>query len=278
MRSQALALALFAALASISAPAAAAPFDYEAGELRLDLGTLPPVIFTGTGVGTLNGSGGPGHLDSLTLAGGITGSTVIPVTDPVVTVGGIVSIVANATLGAGVLGPVSGAIAGTTPGLTQNTLPVQGMAKLCLFYAGCTSGSIDLDFTANGTQGFGLGGVVTAGGGGTMRISVLAAPWTVGQVTVSNRTNNGGTSLLTAAGFAHGPASLTSSTAVTSGVVQFVTPLQITTVGIPGNNDLIGATSHLRLHFSLVPEPGMLLMFGAGAIAAAVLGRRRIRR
>jgi hypothetical protein len=253
----------------------AAGFEYQ-GELQLDLGALPPAVITGTGIAIANGGGAGGHLDSLKLlGGGINGNVVVPVTDPVVTQGGIVSIRATGTLGTGTLAPVSGALQNTSLQLTDSTLPVYGSAHLCLVYAGCNSGQLEVPFTANGTRGFGIGGLITAGGAGSIRVSVLAAPWTVKVASALNRTDNGAISTPSVHGFAHGPASLTSSTALTSGVVQFVTPLQVTTAGLPGNNDLIALLGHLRLHF--VPEPGMLLLLASGVGALVLLGRQRRR-
>jgi hypothetical protein len=64
-------------------------------------------------------------------------------------------------------------------------------------------------------------------------------------------------------GFAHGPASLTSSTAQPSGVVQLVTVSKVYTslTGAFPEVPLIGV---LTLHF--VPEPGTLLLLGSGAL------------
>jgi hypothetical protein len=61
-----------------------------------------------------------------------------------------------------------------------------------------------------------------------------------------------------------------------SGVVQLVTANQTTVVGVPGNNDLQGQIMITRLHF--VPEPGLLLLLGAGAAGLALAGRSRMKR
>jgi len=75
-------------------------------------------------------------------------------------------------------------------------------------------------------------------------------------------------------GFAHGPASLTSSTAQRSGVVQLVTVSKVFTsfAGALPEGPLIGV---LNLHF--VPEPGTLLLLGAGVAGLAVCGRRKVK-
>lgn len=265
-----------AVLMVVTAGSAAAERLSFSGVVELEIGTLPPVGVTGTGVATVNGSGGLGHLTTIALNGGITGGDVVPITDPIVTVGGIVSVQATGTLGAGTLAPVSGAIQSTLPSLTQSTLPVRGEARLCLYAVGCGA-ALTLPLTSgSGSKGWGVGGLITAGGAGNIRVSVVAAPWTVKTQQVTNRTDNGGLTFPTSKGFAHGPASGTSSTALTGALVQFVTPLQVTTIGIPGNNDKIALFGRLTLHF--IPEPTLLVMLGVGAAGLAVLGRRRLRR
>jgi hypothetical protein len=240
---------------------------------------------TGTGVATVNGSGGGGHLHTLKLSGPFASlNTVIPVTDPIVTAGGIISVrltsVANlANLQGGVFAPISGALQSTASQLTLNTMPSDGSVRICLFGAPDCGNSLDqvLGQTSGGVFfGAGVGGVITIGGTGAIRISVIGAPWTVKTASVTNRTNGGGTTMFQRNGFAHGPASLTSSTAVTSGVIQLVTPTQTLVVGVPGNNDISGNIATIRLHFA--PEPGLLLLLGSGAVGVALLGRRRSRK
>jgi len=243
---------------------------------------------SGTGIAIINGSAGIGHLNTLQLTKPfVTLNPIIPVTDPIVTAGGIVEIritsmrINPAPVGAGgAFKPISGAAANTQLGLTLSTMPLAGQVRICLFVAGCTAGSLDSNLgvsTANGAlTGQGVGGLLTIGGSGGIRISILGAPWTLKNVSISNRTNNGAITLFGQNGFVHGPASLTSSTAVTSGVVQLVTANQTTVVGVPGNSDLNGQINRLVLHFT--PEPGVLLLLGAGAAGLVVLGRSRIRK
>jgi hypothetical protein len=164
--------------------------------------------------------------------------------------------------------------------LTQNTAPLAGFVRICLFVTGCGGAVLtqDLSQTVNGGMrtGVGVGGVVTIGAFGGIRISILGAPWTVKTVSVSNRTVNEGITAFQRNGFAHGPASLTSSTAVTSGVVQLVSPSQQTVQGVPGNSDKSGNIAIISLHF--IPEPGLLLLLGSGAAGLILLGRRRLKR
>ncbi len=77
-------------------------------------------------------------------------------------------------------------------------------------------------------------------------------------------------------GWAHGPASETSSTAQPGGVVQLVTPAQMTTNLPLGSNDKVAVGGIFMLHF--IPEPGLLLLLGSGVGGLALLGRRRIRK
>jgi hypothetical protein len=107
-------------------------------------------------------------------------------------------------------------------------------------------------------------------------ISVVGAPYTVKTVTNFNRTNNGGIETFMEYGFAHGPASATSSTGQTSGVIQIVTANHTTTVGVPGNTDISGNFTRVLTHY--VPEPGLMLLLGSGAAGMALLGRKRMRK
>src|SRR5262249_19215106 len=154
---------------------------------------------------------------------GLSLNTVLPVTDPVVSAGGIVSVRLTAIRAGtvpgphnamGVLAPVSGAIASTTtPAANLGTIPSQGMVRICLFAPGCGVFNLPLNVgaTVNGVAiGGGVGGILTIGQLATIRISILGAPYTVKTITAFNRTNNGGIQSFTEKGFAHGPLSNTS--------------------------------------------------------------------
>jgi hypothetical protein len=197
----------------------------------------PPGHTPGTGVQNFPN----GALPGLSL------NTILPVTDPVVSAGGIVSVrLTNIHQGA-VAGPdnnignaegISGAVASTsTPAGGLATIPSIGMVRICLLAMGCAANlPLDVGKTINGVaQGGGVGGILTIGQLGTIRISILGAPYTVKTVTAFNRTNNGAIDTYTEKGFAHGPLSNTSSTGQTSGVLQVVTSQHTTTVGVPGN-------------------------------------------
>jgi hypothetical protein len=50
----------------------------------------------------------------------------------------------------------------------------------------------------------------------------------------------------------------------------------VTVVGVPGNSDISGVFTRVVVHF--IPEPGLLLLLGSGAVGMALLGRKRIRK
>jgi hypothetical protein len=251
---------------------------------------------TAVGVSTLNTSGSGAHLNTLSLGSGrlpgLSLNTVLPITDPLVISGGIMSVrfdqirpidVAGSQGNPGVLGPISGAVQSTTtPSAGLGTIPSTGMVRICLLAIGCaTNLPFDVGATLNGVaQGAGAGGILTMGGAsGTLRITVLGAPFTVKTVSAFARTNNGAMQTFTDKGFAHGPLSNTSSTGQTSGVIQFVTAQHTSRVGIPGGqpgDPLADSFSRVVIHF--IPEPSLLLLLGSGAAAMAVLGRKRMRR
>jgi hypothetical protein len=241
------------------------------GTLDLDLGNLQTLRIAGSGVSTVNNSSGGNHLNTLRLAGGITGSGTIPVTDPDST-GQIPSIKISATLGTGTISGISGAPPVNPPA----TLPVKGFTRLCLFTGCDTSGFLPLiNTTNNGATGIGVGGLLTLGKFGNIRISITNGPWTLGAISGINQTNAGGFVTLMRSGFAHGAASNPSSTATPSGVVQLLAPQQVNTSGVPANSTQLTLFATLTLHF--IPEPGLLLLIGSGVVGLGLLGRSRMK-
>jgi len=256
---------------------------------------------TGIGVTTLTTTASGDHLNTLSegfgqpstnnLNGAIPGlslNTILPVTDPIVSNGAIVSVRLTGVRGGfiggpdhkpGVFGPVSGAIHSTsTPSPSIGTAPSQGTVRICLLVPGCAGNlPLNVSHTENGVAfGGGVGGILTIGQLGTIRISIIGAPYTVKTISAFNRTNNGAIHTFTEKGFAHGPLSNTSSTGQTSGVLQVVSTNHTTTTGVPGNSDISGQFSRILVHF--IPEPGLLLLLGSGAVGMALLGRKRIRK
>ena len=219
------------------------------------------MIFTGSGVASVD-QGPPLH--AIHLYGGITGSSVIPVTDPNVT-GMVKSFRVEASLGTGALSPFSPI---ATPQLTNNSLPLNGGLRVCLFTAGCDT-SYRIPFaTSQGEKGVGIGGLWTLGGYGTVRISIESAPWTFLTVEM-NGTWEGDPWTFVPSGFIHGPYSFEGSAGATGGLIQLVAPVYIT-----GGFEAVGVVTQ-TLRF--VPEPEFLLLIGAGVAGLLLIGRGRIR-
>ena len=272
--------------------AGASPLNWQGGA-SVVIADIPQFSFTGGGVATVNDSAGPlpAHLSTLRLKGSrgqISGTDTEFITDPDTAGNGIAAVIVQIAGGTGTFAPISGGAVSTGP-LTQNLLPVYGMAKICLLSTACSL-YLEMPFTAptttvnggpgTGINAVGVGGLITAGGYGGIRISLQAAPWTIKTTTVIDQITPiaGGTRIFTsqtAKGWAHAPASTTTSTAQPSGVVQLVTPGHIVS-NIPlGSNDKLGGMVTMVLHF--IPEPGLLLLLGSGVVGLGLLGWRRKR-
>jgi hypothetical protein len=271
--------------------ASAAPLNWE-GTLTVIIADNPPVDVTGGGVATVNDSAGviPAHLSTLRLAesrGNIAGTETVFITDPELAANGVAAIIVDANLGTGSFRPISGGAASNNV-LTGNLLPMKGIAKICILSTSCTS-YVVLPLTepttvngvpGTGNRGIGIGGLMTAGGYGGIRVSLQAAPWTLKTATVIDQiTPTGGPPRIfttwVAKGWAHAPVSTTTSTAQPSGVVQLVSPGQIQTNLPLGSSDKMAGLIILVVHF--IPEPGLLLLLGSGVLGLTVLGRRRLR-
>jgi hypothetical protein len=248
-------------------------------------GDLPPFVHLGTGVATVNGSAGAiGHINTiqwhegLTYTGGNNVPEMIPLTDP-----------DNPTLvtlrATGLrLGTITFNGIGNGPPLgSKNTGIPPGRMKMCiLFKNGCLS-YIPIPFaTPSGNVGIGVGGLFTVNPyskAGGFILSLQGAPWTIGLASIKNvttETPNGifTTYTKTIQGFVHGPASLTSTAAAISGVIQVVTPVLVeTSLGAP--DTLNAGWVEVRLQF--IPEPRLLLLLGSGVAGLLLLGRSRSR-
>jgi hypothetical protein len=232
-------------------------------------------ITTGTGVVTVNNSGGAGHLNTLRIAPtDPADSEGVPVTDPESSLTVQSNFVDQAHGLGGTLGPISGAATGGGAGQI-GTLGLAGVARVCIFGSGCGL-SLPLILTQNETRGVGLGGLVTVGGNGPLRISLVNSPWQIGTGTRLISTANGAVITRKWHGFVHGPASATSSTAKTSGMIQMITPIQVNIKGINGNAKQLSLFTSITTHF--VPEPGLMLLLGSGVAGLALLGRSRMRK
>jgi hypothetical protein len=229
---------------------------------------------TGSGTSLVNGSGGGIHLNSLGIGAGAFGPFSTAYTWIGSSSNTINSVrftgIANLT---GSFGP---GLSGGPPG--GGAMGLTGLAKICLVFAPCQYAGIVVPLSpTTGGAGFGIGGThLTTPISPFPVITLQHAPWTIGQpVMTIHSPNSNITAPVLPGGFAHGPASLTSSTARLSGVLQLVTVTKVftsATVAFP-EFPVVGV---LTLH--LVPEPGTLLLFGSGVAVLAVLGRRHARR
>lgn len=303
-----------AVVLAVASPAIARPLNWE-GTLSSVIGELPDLTAIGGGVATVNGSTGPipAHLEDIRIQGSRarlnTVTNTVIITDPETAGNGIAAIIIDYNLRTGTIGPISGALVSTSA-LTKRKLPIGGVAKVCLLSTVCTdflpllltqpttngaryqvNTATPNQLTPNalqgkrlgvpgtGVKGVGIGGLVTVGGDSPIRISVEAAPWTVKTATAVDQTddNTGAAAFhnVTGMGFAHGPASGTTSTAQPSGVLQIVTPSQIRTNLALGSSVKLSVITQLLVHF--IPEPGLLLLLGSGVVGLAVLGRNRMK-
>jgi hypothetical protein len=258
------------------------------------LGDYPEGVLLGGGVATINGSSGgiPAHISTLRLAasrGQMKGTFTRIVTDPDTLGNGVYALVYDQVGGlTGTHPGISGGIASTSTG-DVGPLPVGGVVKVCILSYECTAflplvlnQPTTLNGVVTGSKGVGIGGLITAGGYGGIRISLQAAPWTVKTATVIDEidptTPEGGNVLITwyAKGWAHGPASLTTSTAQPEGMLQLVTPNQVTTNLPLGSSAKMGSFVIATIEF--IPEPGLLLLLGSGVAGLALLGRMRMKK
>ncbi len=273
----------------LAGAANAAPLNWEGTSLLL-LGDFEPTEIPGGGVATINGSGGVGHLSTVRFAasrGNVATDFTLLVTDPTSLIKLIQFFDVEAETGT--FGPnISGAVKSTffpggAPGVLGpglGTLPLSGVVRLCLNILCNNAFTLKLSTpTEFGVAAVGVGGEI-GGGSLLVGVSVQGAPWTVKTVTVVDQiTTVIGTNktfiTVTFKGFAHGPASATtSSTAAVNGVLQLVTPSQVTTTILSGSNAKVASGVIFFIHF--IPEPGLLLLLGSGVIGLVVLGRTRM--
>ena len=255
MRQTLLAIAAVA-IALPLAPAARASMLPFTGTIEIDLlGQL--TTFAGEGVATINGSGPGAHVASLALTAGafVTTGLAISLTSPAAfPVQGIQVTAANG----------AGAFAETAMGTLRGTMPILGVAKVCLFGT-CAGGPVANVSVPLSVIGVGGMGVAT----GLANVTVQGAPWTTGTA-VNSLPFTPYTE--TRMGFAHGPASHASSTAAPSGAIQLVTPIVVwTNLGVdqPSVFGFVTAT----LHF--VPEPAPLALLAGGCALLGARARRR---
>jgi len=216
-------------------------------------GGVSTAPITGSGIATVNGSGGGVHVSSLALDAGFvsTAGLVTPITDPAAApIRGFQLTAANEV----------GAFAETAMGTLAGVMPLVGVAKICLFEP-CAAAIANLSVPLSVV---GSGGVAYVDG--AVQLTVTGAPWTTGTVTPVPTFSS-----FTAMGYRNGPAAAASSTGQASAAIQLVTPIIFrTNVGLFATP----AAAVLTLHF--VPEPVTLTLLGGGLAALAIAGRSRL--
>lgn len=254
------------------------------GTMTLDLGRLGTVTQTGAGVSTLGST--DNILNTLRLAGGITVQGALKLPETAATISAT-SVMVTATLGTGTLRGFD------TPGpLVWNALPLPGLARFCFLTLIECGGLVEVDFTETTTTGTGLGigvglGGIVSGMGTLATVELVGAGWQTSPAMLFTSTppTDMATSMampmsmsVTMTGFVHGVISQTRLSAIPGrGLLQLITPTQVTTTGPGGVDEKIAFFTTLTIQF--IPEPTRWLgaLTGVAAVALLALGRRRSR-
>jgi hypothetical protein len=241
-----------AAVGFVSTPVHAHPLPVEVpAQLSISLAGLAPVVVSLVPTVYPGITSSRGHLGFLIVPASPfnVAGLVVPVTDPAAApIKGIQATVHNGT----------GVFSGVPLG---GVMPLSGLAKVCLVKA-CSIAAANLSVPLSlvgvgGSAAYPPGSTITA-----VNVTVRGAPWTAGTAAVGT---------VTQMGFAHGPASATSSTAQGSGAVRLVSPIFVSTN--IATFAIVPAFGILDLHF--VPEPSALLLLGGGIAGLVLYGRSK---
>lgn len=234
---------------SFAAPAAARPIEF-AGTLTIEL-FFPsggPVVFVAGGQGVAEVSVGGGVRTGVSLpASAFVAATSMAITD---------FLLAPVSAQALTLVNEAGSFlrsAGTTTLSSRigGSMPLRGVARLCLFSASCASAPtlVALPITPIGS-----GGART--GTAPVLFTITGQPWTTGAVFVPGQGFFSGTS--------------------TANRLSLVTPVLISTSNLPPGLQLVPGLGRLQLEFvEPIPEPHTLLLTAGGVAALAGAARRR---
>jgi hypothetical protein len=234
-------LAAGALALTVAAPSHAAPVQVS-GSLAIAVGTLPPINLP-IPLSTVDLTG-----STVSIAAGLAGVTglFVPITGfPLNLITGIVVTASNGAGSFSVPAPADGGAANIPGGGFGGLMPILGVAQV--------KGALAINVPLSNV---GVGGSVNAGG-----IVVEGAPWTTGSGMVT--TTAAPMAMVTIAGSMNGALGAASST------VSLVSPAHINAAGLTR----IGTVASLNLHF--IPEPGTVLLLGAGIAGLVAVGRKR---
>ena len=124
-------------------------------------------------------------------------------------------------------------------------------------------------------KGVGIGGLLTVGVAGTLRMSLQGAPFTLHTAYVTAETEYGAIFTVFSTGSIGGPYLFTSTAGQPGGFLSIVAPTRVQVAG--GGEPVSALVGFLRFEILFLPEPGVPLLLGAGALALTHLGRRRRR-